>query len=324
MKWNLTDIFKNKQEFEKEKQLMLKNIGKIENYQGILCDSSNNLYECYNLYEIILKQFEKIYSYGMLNYHLDMANQDSIKLFKDVENLGTILSSKTSFISPEINVNNEEVISQFLIENELLEPYKRDILDTLDKKKHILNKETEKLLSNFQEIFSAPENTFDILTNAEFKYEDLIDEEGNSVEVTDSNYSLFLRSKSEKVRKQAFLIVSKKYSEFINTITELYLANVKKNAVISKLRNYDSGLQKAVINDDASIMVYDSLIKAINSGVSSNHEFIKLKGKLLSKDDIHIYDLYLNPFEKKKELVTYEEAKKEVLDSLAILRQRLY
>ena len=45
--WNLQDIFKNQEEFNKEK-LEIQNILKeIKTYQEKLCDTSDNLYNCY-------------------------------------------------------------------------------------------------------------------------------------------------------------------------------------------------------------------------------------------------------------------------------------
>ena len=73
----------------------------------------------------------------------------------------------------------------------------------------------------------------------------------------------------------------KKYSEFVNTITELYISNVKAKSKIAKLRNYNSSIEQAVIDDDASIKVYESLIEAVNENIFSNHEFLKLKKKML-------------------------------------------
>ena len=111
----------------------------------------------------------------------------------------------------------------------------------------------------------------------------------------------------------------KKYSEYINTITEMYLANVKKTAITAKLRKYKSSLEKATINDDASIKVYEALMEGINEGLSSNHKFIQLKKKLLNTEQMHFYDLYVNPFEQDKDTITFEEAKKEVKEALKIL-----
>ena len=317
--WNLTDLFENKEDFYKAKEKMQKDLKETEKYKGILCDSAENLYQCYNIYEKILIDFDKIYSYGMFSYHLNMADQEGIKLFKEVENLSSEFSTATSYITPEITFTDEAIINKYLEEDKRLKRYERDIKDTLEKKKHILSKEEENLLANYSEVFSGPENIYDILTNAEFKFGTLINENGEEVELTDATYIKYLKSNNIKVRKQAFNLMYKKYSEYINTITEMYLANVKQTVITAKLRNYKSSLEKATVNDDATIKVYEALMKGVEEGLDTNHQFISSKRKLLNMDKIHMYDLYVNPFEQKEDKISFEEAKKEVKDALAIL-----
>ena len=104
-----------------------------------------------------------------------MSNQDGIKIFKEVEGLGTELSVATSFMTPEITYADENTIKEY-IKEERFKEYERDIKDILNEKKHVLSKEEENILANFSEIISAPENTFDTLTNAEFKFGTLIDD----------------------------------------------------------------------------------------------------------------------------------------------------
>lgn len=317
--WNLQDIFKNIEEFKKEKQEIKNILEEIKQYQGTLCDTSDNLYNCYKLYEQALEKYEKVYAYGMLNYHLDMSNQESIKLFKEVEELGTNFSVSTSFITPEITYADEARIQNYLKNDNRLEKYSRDIKDILEKKIHVLSKEEENMLANLSDIISAPENTFDMLTNVEFKFGTLTNENGEEVELTDSNYTIYLKSKNQDVRKQAFNLMYKKYSEFINTITELYISNVKAKSKIAKLRKYNSNLEKAVIHDDASIKVYDALIEAINENISSNYEFLELKKKMLGLPEMHMYDLYVNPCEQDKDEISFDEAKQEILNALQVL-----
>ncbi len=316
--WNLQDIFENEEQLKKEKDEIIKKLEEIAKYQGILCDTSDNLFNCYKLYEQALEKFGKVYAYGMLTYHLDMSNQEGIKIFKEVENLGTEFSVKTSFITPEITYADENTIRKYISE-ERFKGYKRDINDILEKKKHVLSKEEENILANFSEVISAPENTFDTLTNAEFKFGTLIDENGKEVELTDSTYTLYLKNKEQKVRKQAFDLMYKKYSEFVNTITEMYISNVKAKSTIAKIRKYNSSIEHAVDNDDASLKVYESLIEAVNEDMTVNYEFLKLKKKMLNLKEMHMYDLYVNPCEQGKDEITYEEAKKEVLNALQIL-----
>ena len=317
--WNLKEIFKNKEEFNIVKKELEEDLEKISKYQGKLCESAENLYNCYNLYEKALEKYEKLYGYGMLYYNLDMSNQEGIKLYKEVEALGTEFSTKTSFMTPEITYTKNNIIEKYLNEDKKLLRYKRELLDILEEKEHILSKEEENILANYQEAFSAPENTFDILTNAEFKFGNLINENGEEVELTESNYTIYLKSQDEKVRKQAFNLMYNQYSKFINTITELYLSNVKISATTSKLRKYKSSLDMATKNDDANINVYNSLINAIHEGLYINHKFIDLKKKILNKEDFHMYDLYVNPFEEEKDKITYEEAKEEVIKALSIM-----
>lgn len=317
--WDLTELFKNKEDFYRAINIVSEKIETIKKYKGVLCNSSDNLYNCYKMYEDILIDFDKIYSYGMFSYHLNMADQDGIKLFKEVEKLSTNFGTAISFITPEITSAEENVINKYINEDNRLEKYKRDIKDILEKKKHILSKEEENLLASYSEVFSAPENIFDILTNAEFKFGKLIDEDGKSVEMTDATYTKYLKSSNVEVRKQAFELMYKKYKEYINTITEIYLANVKQTAITSKLRKYKSSLEKATVYDDSSIKVYEVLMQGVNEGININYSFIELKKKLLKKKEFHMYDLYVNPFEVKKDSISFEDAKEEVKKALAIL-----
>ena len=320
--WKLADLYKDTEDFHAAVKTMRADLKDIETYKGRLCESSENLYQCYALYEKLLMNFDKIYSYGMFSYHLNMANQEGIKLFKEVENLSSEFSTATSFITPEITFTDEKIIHTYLSEDKRLQPYARDIKDILEEKKHILSKEEENLLANYSEVFSGPENIYDILTNAEFKFGTLTNEEGKEVELTDATYTKYLKSQNIEVRKQAFHLMYKKYSEYINTITEMYLSNVKQTVITSRLRKYTSSLERATIHDDATIKVYEALMKGVNDGLEINHEFISLKRKLLNMKEMHIYDIYVNPFQEEEDKISFEDAKKEVLDALAILGKK--
>lgn len=317
--WDLTQIFKNEEDFNNSKNELYKILSKIKEFQGKLCDSAENLYNCYCLYEKAEELFEKIYPYGMLKYHLDMANQDSIKLFKLVENIEADFSIAVSYITPEIIESDEEKIKSFFTEKKELNKYKRDIEEILEKKKYVLSKEAENLLSNYSEIFANSENIYDIFTNTELKYGKIKNEQGEEVELTDATYSNFLKSKDRNVRKEAFDLMYDSYKKYINTITELYLSRVKYSTITSRIRNYRSSLEKAVIHDDASIKVYDTLINTVNKKIDVNHEFIKLKKEILNLGKMNMYDIYLNPLELESEKITFEQAREEVLKALAVL-----
>ena len=134
--------------------------------------------------------------------------------------------------------------------------------------------------------------------------------------MTDGLYSKYMKSSKEKIRKQAFESMYSLYKKHINTITELYLTRVKARTISSKLRNYKSSLEAATNADDSSVKVYDILLKEMNKNLYLNHEYIKLKNKLIGKEKMHMYDVYVNPLSVENENVEYEEAKKIVLEAL--------
>ena len=317
--WNLKDIFKSTEDFENTIKQLQKNLEIVKTYQGELAKSSENLYNCYNAYEKALENYEKIYAYGMLKFHLNMANSGNIKLYKRCEAIGTEFEKTLSFMTPEITEIDTNKLLKFIEENEKLKRYEREIKEIIKEKEHVLSKQEENLLAMYSEVFSAQENVFDILTNTEFKFGEITEENGKKTKMTDSNYSIFLKSQNENIRKQAFNLMYSKYSEFLNTIGELYLARVKEDTITAKLRKYSSSLEKAVNNDDSNLKVYNSLIEAVHSNINVNHEFIKLKRKLLKKEEMHIYDIYVNPFQISDDTITFEQAKEEVLKALNVL-----
>ena len=317
--WNLKDIFKSTEDFENTIKQLQKNLETVKTYQGELAKSSENLYNCYNAYEKALENYEKIYAYGMLKFHLNMADSGNIKLYKRCEAIGTEFEKTLSFMTPEITEIDTNKLLKFIEENEKLKRYEREIKEIIKEKEHVLSKQEENLLAMYSEVFSAQENVFDILTNTEFNFGEITQENGKKTKMTDSNYSIFLKSQNENIRKQAFNLMYSKYSEFLNTIGELYLARVKEDTITAKLRKYSSSLEKAVNNDDSNLKVYNSLIEAVHSNINVNHEFIKLKRKLLKKEEMHIYDIYVNPFQISDDTITFEQAKEEVLKALNVL-----
>ncbi len=52
--------------------------------------------------------------------------------------------------------------------------------------------------------------------------------------------------------------------------------------------------------------------------------FLKLKKKLLNLNEMHMYDLYVNPCEEGKDNITFEEAKRRSIESFRDIRRRIY
>ena len=320
LEWNLSEIFKNEDELNKTIDEIYKGIDEIIKYKGKFKEGSENVANCYKSLENMLELEEKAYGYAMLNYHRDMSNQNAIKLYKRAQKMITDFSAGVSFIEPELSSLEDGVLENYLEKNEILNAeYNKTIRDIIKNKKHILSKDVEEVLAHYTEVLSSTENIYDVFTNTEFEYPSIKGKNGESIKVTDALFTIYLKDMNPEIRKQAFESVYSLYSKHINSITEMYLTRVKTRCISSKLRNYESSLDSATQADDASIKVYETLLKDVNKNLKLNHEYMKVKKKLLNLDTIHVYDVYVNPLKIEENKVPYNEAKETVLNALSIM-----
>ena len=323
-KWNLKDIYENEEKLEEAKKDIYELLKQIEKYKGTLAESSNKIYECYRVYEQILEIYEKFYSYCMLKYHQNMADGHNTEMYKIAEKVGTDISTATAFIVPEITSINEETLRKFLENDSNLLRYKKTIEDILENKKHVLSEELEKTLASFSEVFGASESSYDVFTNTEFEFPDIKDKNGKKLILTQATYTKYMMDPDSNIRKQAFESMYSLYKKHINTITEMYISRVKESVIKSKLRKYESSLDRAVENDDATLKVYNSLVEVVNEKLKINHEYMNIKKRLLRTKELHMYDIYYNKLKLHGEKVEYEDAKQVVLDALKPMGQEYH
>lgn len=317
--WKFTDIYKTKEDYKTDINKVKVNLEEITQYKGKLKDSSENIYKCYKIYEEIVEMDCKIYAYGMLQYHKNMTDQEATELFKEAEELDNKIDEKTAFMVPELTAMDTATLEKYMKEDKSLQRYSRRINEIIENKKHILSKEIEEVLSKFSDTFNGCENAYSVLTNAEIKFPSIKDSEGNELEVNEAEYSKLLENKDREVRRKGAITLVSEYGKYVNTITELYINAVKQDVKIAKLRNYKSSLEKAVLDDEATVKVYETLLKTINEHIGINHEYTSLKKKLLNLPDIHMYDMSINPFNQTATTMDIEDAEELVLKALAPL-----
>jgi len=146
-----------------------------------------------------------------------------------------------------------------------------------------------------------------MLTNADITFPKIKDEDGNEVELTASNYSVFITSKDRKVRKEAFEVLFKTYKNYENTVSTSYTASVKNFIFESKIRKYNSCLEASLKPNKIPVEVYKNVVNTVNKRIDSLHRYVELKKKLLNLDEIHMYDLYVPIIDAPKFNITFEE-----------------
>lgn len=318
-KWDLTKIYKDEKEWQKDFDDVKEKILKVLEYKDSFLSNGKKLYEYLKYDEEVSRKLEKIYYYAHLNYDADTLDEKYKVMTNKVSDLFTKYNELSSFVVPEILKLDEEKLNTFYKEEEKLEDYRFSIENIYRFKNHTLDEEKEKMLSNLSKCLSNPEETYEALTDSDFEYDYITDEKGNKVKFNESNYSLFIKSKDRSVRKRAFEMLHNKYKKYIRTITSTYKGEVENNVVLAKIRNYDSAISASLYSDNVPVDIYNNLIKVVNDNMNVLYDYYDLKKEILSLDCLHMYDTYVEIINKIDKKYSFDEAKEIVIDALSVL-----
>ena len=318
-KWDLTKIYKDEKEWQKDFDDVKEKILKVLEYKDSFLSNGKKLYEYLKYDEEVSRKLEKIYYYAHLNYDADTLDEKYKVMTNKVSDLFTKYNELSSFVVPEILKLDEEKLNTFYKEEEKLEDYRFSIENIYRFKNHTLDEEKEKMLSNLSKCLSNPEETYEALTDSDFEYDYITDEKGNKVKFNESNYSLFIKSKDRSVRKKAFEMLHNKYKKYIRTITSTYKGEVENNVVLAKIRNYDSAISASLYSDNVPVDIYNNLIKVVNDNMDALYDYYDLKKEILSLDRLHMYDTYVEIINKIDKKYSFDEAKEIVMEALSIL-----
>lgn len=314
-KWQIEKMYATKESIEKDIQKVKEVIEKVKEYKGKLAESKNNLYEAIKLSENASRILQHLYVYAHMKQHEDTRINENQALATRTEMLSTELSMATSYVVPEIISIDDNVLSEYL-KSEELAFYDKYIKDILREKPHTLNEREEEILAATSELSSVPENVYDMLAFADMEFPEIEDENGEKVKLTHGNYSLFLKSKNSRVRKDAFEAEYSTYGKYKNTFASTLYGAIKSEIFYAKLRKHKSAIEGSLFSDDISIDVYNNLIAAIDESLPALNKYMELKKKFLGLSEIHMYDLYVPLTENFDMTIPYEEAQDIILNAL--------
>ena len=318
-KWDLEAIYKNKEEFEDELKKIEQEIDKIDKYKDILMESSSNLLECLELDTNISRRLSKAHTYANCYFDSDTGNASYQEMLGKVNNLYQKYSEKISFIEPSILKCDYNTIQKYMEESPKLKSYERNLKEIYRFKKYILSDNEEKIISNLEKALDSSSTTYESLTDTDMTYGNIIDENGESVELTDSNYNKYIKSNDRRVRKEAFDELYRVYSNFKNTICSTIKGNIEANTSIAKIRGYNSAIEASLFSDNIDVSVYNNLIDTVSNNLSSLFKYYDLKKKILGLDEMHLYDTYVSIINEKPREYTFDEAKELVKKALSVL-----
>ena len=315
--WNTDDLFVSDAAWQEAFDALQAKIPALATYAGRLSESAATLYEYVKLDEEIGEEFGPISNYAQRKYDQDTRVPEYQAMAGKISSLYVKLREATAFELPEMMKMDDATLEQFYKDEPALELYRLAFTRMRDKREHILSDAEEKVLAAMSEATGTASDVFSKLCNADLKFGDAEDSEGNKHPVSNGSYGLHLDSADRVLRKSAYESIYNGYGSMKNTLAATMNGHMKQLKVNAAVRKYPNTLAAALSSTRVPEEVYHNLISTVNANLDKLHRYVALRKKLLGLDELHMYDVYTSMVPGAESEISYEEAKQTVYDSLA-------
>ena len=314
-KWKVNDIFNSDEEWEKGYG-ELENMLDFSKYAGKL-GNADNLFEFFKKSEEFSIKLERLYVYAHMRHDEDAGVDKYSGYFAKMLSFFSRYSTELSFYALAMAQLDDGYLNSLLSDKRFCD-YDYDIRRIIARKPHVISQAEEKIIGMAGEIMENFHNTFNLIDSLDLPLPE-IEWEGKTVKLSHGLYGIILHCEDREKRREAYEKYYAAYISLINTVTSVYVGNVKKDVFLSKVYKFNSCLEQALFSEDVDACVYNNLIKAVNENLSSLHRYISDRKKLLGYDKLYFYDIYAPLVDGVTVKYTYEEAFEKVIEGLKVL-----
>ena len=318
-KWAIHDLFATDDDWRAALAAAKEYVPRVQAFRGRLGESAQMLLDYLRLDDEISLAFDALVHYAQRKSDEDTRVATYQEMVSQVTRLAVELQSAAAFQTPELLVIPEDTLEGFYQTAPDLELYRRNIDRVRRRKEHVLSDKEEALLAAAGEMAAAPDDVFSMLNDADLKFPDAVDKDGNKHPVTHGTYIPLMQSYDRTLRKSAFDSLYSVYGQFRNTAASILSAQMKQLLFFSNARKYPSTLAAALDGTEVDPAIYHNLIDAVHRSFAPMHRYVSLRRRALGVDELHMYDLYVPVVEGVEMKFTFDQAKEIALKALAPL-----
>ena len=306
--WNLEDMYPDESLWEIDYNRSLNLAKELTKLQGSITKTASNLFSALEKKDLLWQLAEKVFVYSRMrkdednrvSKYIEMAGQSNVLLSE--------ISKQLAFFTPELLNEKQELIIGYISDYPKLEAYRHYLGEVFRLKAHVLSEKEERILAATGQVLNAPSDIFTAFNNADLKFGTIKNDEGKREELTHGNYSKFLESENQEVRKSAFKKMYVPYKNNRNTLATAYDYNVRTNGISAELRNFEGARIGALSQDNIDESVYDNLVDQVRHSLPELHKYMRIRKRALKLDTLNMYDLYVPIVKQPHKKYTFEDA----------------
>ena len=313
--WDLASLYLDNEAWEADFKNLDALIPRFEEYRGKLAESAAMLADALSFDSEFDRIAERLGTYAFLKTTEDQGNSDYQAMKARFQNLAVRAGQASSYMRPEIMAIPETMIDEML-QDEQLDRFRLQLQRLLRYRKHTLSDQEERLLAMQGEMASAAGNAFRQLNDADLRFGEIEDQDGNRAELSHATFGQFLINPNQEIRKKAFDQYYSQFSAHENTLAATLAGSIQRDVYYARVKNYDSSLEASLYPDNVPTDVYDNLIAAVRNSLPSVHHYLDVRRRKMGLERLHHYDTYVPILSNLDKTHQWDQAVDVVIESL--------
>ncbi len=317
-RWNDQAVFASWNEWRAEAKMLAADLPQLSAFEGKLSQGPAVLADWLDLWTVLDRRYMRLFVYARMATAVDANDMIAKEHMDQLIGLYTRLKALAAFAEPSILQLGETLLA-WTEEEPRLKLYEHYFDNLLRQKEHRRSAEVEQILGMVREPFLQTYLTSLELTNLDMTFPDAVDSRGQNHAVVQAALPPSgIQSPDRELRRTAWQNYCDGYLALKNTLASNYIASIKQDLFLARVRSYDSVLEAKLAPHNVPIDVFHNLLDTFKANLGTWHRYWAVKRKLLGVDELHPYDIWA-PIVQNQPVVPYREGVDMIAAGLAPL-----
>jgi len=319
--WDVTDLFKNEEEWEKEAKKVQEDIQQIVTFKGRLHQNAMTLLQALQEYEQYQQRLIHLMTYANLLLTTDGTDPAHQGRMAKISAILANIGAKLAFFETELIDLPKETFEKFMNEEKELRLYQKLITDLFAKKPYILAPEVEETIAALGETLDAPFMIYERSKTSDMQFDSIQDKNGHELPMSEVLYeNKYEFSADTTIRRNAYDSFMTTFNQYKNTYAATYATEVTKEITMARLRGYDSVIDMLLEPHDVTKEMYENQLNIIQEELAPHmRRLARLKQQDYQLNELRFCDLKAPLDPSYAPETTYKEARILILDALQVM-----
>ena len=304
--WDLSPLYAKEADWEKGLEELREQKGRMLKWKGKL-HRGEDLTAALEEERQIDLMAERLGQYAHLRVAEDGGDGAARDRALRLEHLTTQLAEETAWFMPELmQIGDAEWA--VLVKHPRLAEWQGKLERIRRYRPHVLGEGEERLMALAGPALRGPDEIFSQLTNVDFRFGTVRDEDGSEIELSHGTFASLLQRQSAEVRRTAWKQYYTEFEQHAFSLAATLASSVKGDVFRAKARKYPSARAQSLFPDRVPEKVYDNLVATVRKNLKPLQRYHRLRRKVLGLKELKSADLQVPLVAAAKRKTKYEEA----------------